>query len=293
MANSAGDRDRKISRLSYDGEAGSWEILRTLPHPALSPYVIDYSGYRENGTKEVWRRELPSSFIPLIINFGTPFTIRDAPGNEADYGSFAAGVYAGPVIVGSQGGAHCLQVNFSPLGALRFFRVAQSEIAGRALALADLLGPGGNLLVEELRDAPGWPQRFALLDRFIAARFERSHAPHEMVRQVWQALSESRGAVSVGALAKEAGISRRHLAKLFRAEIGATPKTMARILRFEHACDMAKSVPRLAWADLAYAAGYADQAHLIREFRDLSGLSPADLLRNDRAETGILEPSFT
>lgn len=289
MANSAGDRDRRISRLSYDGEAGSWEILRTLPHSALSPYVIDYSGYRESGTREVWRRELPSSFIPLIINFGPPFTIRDAPDREADYGSFTAGVYAGPVIVGSQGSAHCLQVNFSPLGALRFFRVAQSEIAGRTLALDDLLGPGGNLLVDELRDAPDWQHRFAVLDRFIAARFEKAREPNAMVRQVWHGLLKDRGAVSIGALAQDAGISRRHLAKLFRAEIGATPKTMARILRFENARSMARNVPRLGWADLAYAAGYADQAHLVREFRELSGLSPTDLLRNDRAETGLLE----
>jgi AraC-like DNA-binding protein len=291
MAKSVSDADRKISRLSYDGEAGSWEILRTVPHPALSPFVIDYSGYRESGAKEVWRRELPCSFIPLIINFDAPFIIRDTPDTEARYGSFAAGVYAGPVIVGSQGSACCLQVNFSPLGALRFFRVAQSEIAGRTLALDDLLGAGGNTLVEELHDAPDWRHRFDLLDRFIAARFEQARAPHETVRQVWDGLMKHRGAVSVAALAKDADISRRHLAKLFRAEIGETPKTMARILRFEHARNMAKRVPRLGWADLAYAAGYADQAHLVREFRELSGLSPTDLLRNDRAETGLLEPS--
>jgi AraC-like DNA-binding protein len=291
MANSVSDADRKISRQSYDGEAGNWDMLRAHPHPALSPYVIDYSAYRESGGKEVWRRELPCSFIPLIINFDTPFIIRDAPDTEARYGSFAAGVYAGPVIVGLQGSAYCLQVNFSPLGALRFFRVAQSEIAGRTLALDDLLGADSDTLVEELRDAPDWHHRFDLLDRFIAARFEKAREPNAMVCQVWHGLMKRHGAVSVSALAKDAGISRRHLAKLFRAEIGETPKTMARILRFEHAHSMAKSVPRLGWADLAYTAGYADQAHLVREFRQLSGLSPSDLLLNDRAETGLLEPS--
>jgi AraC-like DNA-binding protein len=287
----ANDAERKISHLSYDGEAGSWEMLQALPHAALSPYVIDYTGYRESGTKQVWRRELPCSFIPLIINFDTPFTIRDAPESETNFGSFAAGVYAGPVIVGSQGSAHCLQVNFSPIGALKFFQLAQSEIAERTLALDDLLVSHGNLLVEELREAPDWHHRFALLDRFIARRFEQAREPNAMVRQVWHALLKDHGAVSVGALAKDAGVSRRHLTKLFHAEIGATPKTMARILRFENARTMAHNVPRLGWADLAYAAGYADQAHLAREFRELSGLSPTELLRNDRAETGLLEPN--
>ena len=143
----------KISRLAHADEAGNWEILRSLPHPALAPHVIGYSGYREAGSKPVWRRELPVSFVPVIINFGAPFTVRDGRTAETRHESFVAGIYAEPAIVGSAGCAHCLQVNFSPLGALRFFGVAQSEIAGRMLSLSDLLGPGASMLIDELRDA--------------------------------------------------------------------------------------------------------------------------------------------
>jgi AraC-like DNA-binding protein len=281
--------DRQVTRLAYEGEAGRWEILRSRPHPALAPYVIDYSGYRETGGKPVWRRELPCSFVPLIINFDEPFTLREGRMSDRHFGSFAAGVYAAPVIVGSAGSAHCLQLNFSPLGALRFFGVTQSEIAGRTLSFDDLLGSDARRLVAQLHDARKWTRRFALLDQFIARRFERAKAPHDTVREVWHGLKHSKGAASIASLARDACVSRRHLAKLFRAEIGATPKTMARILRFEHARHMAGSVPRQSWADIAYAAGYADQAHLAREFRDLSGLSPGDLLCRDRAETGVLE----
>lgn len=195
------DQDRRITRLAYDGDAGSWEIWRGLPHPALTPHVIGYSGYRETGGKPVWRRELPCSFIPLIINFDEPFTLRDGRAAETRYRSFAAGVYSAPVIVGSGGSAFCLQVNFSPLGALRFFGVAQSEIAGRTLSLADLLGPGAALLIEELHDALGWAERFALLDRFIARRFEAAREPHDTVREVWHGLKHSKGAASIMDLA--------------------------------------------------------------------------------------------
>jgi transcriptional regulator GlxA family with amidase domain len=157
------------------------------------------------------------------------------------------------------------------------------------LPLADVLGSGANLLIEELHDAADWSERFALLDHFLARRIEQTREPHGTVSAVWQGLQHSKGAASIVRLAREVGVSRRHLAKLFRAEIGVTPKTMARILRFEHARRMAASVPRQGWADIAYAAGYADQAHLTREFRELSGLSPSVLLRRDHAETGVLE----
>jgi AraC-like DNA-binding protein len=284
---------RKISRIAYAGDAGNWEILRSLPHPSLAPHVIGYSGYRESCGKPVWRRELPVSFIPVIINFDAPFILRERRMAEARYESFAAGIYTQPVMVGSTGSAYCLQVNFSPLGALQFFGAAQSEIAGRTLSLSDLLGSSADLLIHELHDAADWTKRFALLDRFIARRFEHARAPHDTVRAVWHQFKLSKGAASIASLAKEAGISRRHLAKLFRAEIGTTPKTMARILRFEHACHMSKILPRQGWADIAYEAGYADQAHLAREFKELSGLSPSDLWRRDRAETGVLESNFS
>ena len=68
---------RKITRLAYAGEAGNWELLRGLPHPALNPYVIDYSGYRETGGKPVWRRLqpllnrlLPIQSVPACVGVG-------------------------------------------------------------------------------------------------------------------------------------------------------------------------------------------------------------------------------
>src|SRR5689334_8412220 len=96
---------RKMSRLAYAGDAGNWEILRSLPHPALAPHVVGYSGYREWGGKPVWRRELPVSFIPVIINFDAPFILRDGSVAETRHESFAAGIYATPVMVGSTGTA--------------------------------------------------------------------------------------------------------------------------------------------------------------------------------------------
>lgn len=75
----AGSDDRVIRRLAYDGEAGPWEMLRGGPHPALKSFVIDYSGYRETEGSEVWRRELPCSFVPLIFNFGPAFHFREDP----------------------------------------------------------------------------------------------------------------------------------------------------------------------------------------------------------------------
>jgi AraC-like DNA-binding protein len=283
---------RVIERSSFEGKEGAWELARALPHGALQPDVIDYAGYRESSPVPVWRREVPSTVIPLIINFGTPFLLRYGNHNRETHESFTAGLFSGPVIVGSAGAAYCMQVNFTPLGAYRFFHLPQSQLADRTLSLDDILGREGRNLIGALHDARDWPGRFALVDRFIARRFAEAREPSATTSDAWHRLRSHRGSVPINEIAQEIGVSRRHLAKLCQAELGVSPKTLARILRFDHARRLARTVPRLGWAELAYETGYADQAHLVREFHTLSGLTPAELLRRDRVETGIMEPGL-
>jgi AraC-like DNA-binding protein len=280
-----------IEQSSFDGEEGTWDMARALPHAALQPGVVEYAGYRESASKSIWRREVPSAIIPLIINFGAPFHLRDGKRTDGCYRSFAAGLYSGPVIVGSAGAAYCMQVNFTPLGALRFFHLPQSDIADRTVSLEDILGAEGRDLAYRLRDAKDWSARFSLLDGFIAERFARAHDAKATVIEAWHGLASQHGRMTIREIARKIGVSRRHLAKLCLSELGMTPKSLARILRFDHARKLARTVPRLGWAELAFETGYADQAHLVREFRALSGLTPSKLLRRDRAETGIIEPS--
>ena len=105
------------------------------------------------------------------------------------------------------------------------------------------------------------------------------HGPPVLFR-----LAGSAGRIRVAALAAEIGWSRKHLAERFAIEIGAGPKTAGRILRFaraRRAIDRhARAGDQLDWAGLAADWGYADQAHLIREFRAMAGATPADYLRD-------------
>ena len=99
-------------------------------------------------------------------------------------------------------------------------------------------------------------------------------------------LDGSGGGVAVGVLAAEIGWSRRHLAVRFRREFGLPPKTAARLLRFQRAyatlgrgllTRSATTTGPDGWAERAVRFGYYDQAHLIRDFREFAGTTPAAL----------------
>jgi AraC-like DNA-binding protein len=99
-------------------------------------------------------------------------------------------------------------------------------------------------------------------------------------------LQASGGRVTIGALAKDLGCSRKHLTLRFRHEFGISPKLLARILRFDRAVRLIGAGRVASLADLAAASGYADQAHLSREFRIFAGSAPAAFLRRRLPDEG-------
>ena len=253
-----------------------FELLDGPVAPGLEPFVIRIAGYRDLGTTPMEMLEIASLIVPLVIGFDAPFEIalgRD-PLPEDRYASFTAGLYAGPVRIRSAGGANCIQVNFTPLGARRFFGMPMHELADRMVRLDDLGDRALAALRQRLGEEPRWDDRFALVDRFLRARLLASPAPSAATGWAYDALMASGGRMSVTSIAGRLDWSRKHLAAKFRDEIGLPPKTVARIARFERARRLAASGSERGWADVAATCGYADQAHLVREFREFSGLSP-------------------
>ncbi|KUL95532.1 hypothetical protein DK26_10400 [Bosea sp. WAO] len=266
-----------------------WELVRAAPRVDLASTVLGYTGYREHRVQPILRREVPVLVIPLIVNFAAPFTLSIAGGESVAPHSFAAGLIDRPVLVSSAGRSACIQVDFTLAGAYGFFQLDQRDMSGRIVDLDDLatlrqLGP-------RLHDCRSWGECFALLDHVIGERLARGRtlSPEVAAGLAW--LAGRRGSGRMRALAAATGWSERHLTRRFTAETGVGPKTIARILRFEHARVLATSRPPGGWAAIAQAAGYADQAHMTREFTALSGLPPSALARNDAGEHGILEPA--
>ena len=252
----------------------AFEMIRRAPSQRTAGLITGMSGYRETALGRFSQRETASLVVPLIISLGTPFLI--ALGREPDAAdrqpSFAAGLYAGPVCIESDGAAECVQVDFTPLGAYRFFGGAVVDLAARMVDMSDVLGHEGRQLRERMGATNGWQQRFDLLEDFIAGR--ANHLPSPEVAFAYRQLALSSGGARIATLANDIGWSRKHLVHRFRAELGLAPKPIARMMRFDRACRLARSGTAPGWAGIAAEAGYADQAHLVREFGELAGETP-------------------
>ena len=84
------------------------------------------------------------------------------------------------------------------------------------------------------------------------------------------------GRVSVGQLAAEVRMCRRHQGRRFRAVIGLPPKTFARIIRFQKALFFKRS--GLSWNEIVQLCDYSDQSHFIKEIKRFSDYPPEAIL---------------
>lgn len=256
---------------------GEFEIVRRAAPAGLEGLVIETIGYRERAGRPIRQIEAASLTIPLIVSFGEPFEIALSrePSPDERFGSFTAGLCAGPAIINSQGAAHCMQVNFTPLGACRFFGLPMRELADRMVALDDLGDGQLHALRQRLGEEDRWDARFALFEGFIRARLLRGRPVSRAAAWAYGQIVATDGRMSVARLAERLDWSRKHLAARFNEEIGLPPKAVARIARFTRARELAAARTEAGWADIAAACGYADQAHLAREFREFSGATPS------------------
>ncbi len=280
-----------IARIRHDSAYGRWEMARACPAPALRQFVRQYEGYTEEVTHFTQRLEVPSRDVALIINFGPAFRVAGPGALDAPraFDSFVAGLHEAHALVAATGPSDCLQVDLTPLGAHRFFGVPMTELAGRTVALDDLLGAAADCLVARLQDAPTWAARFALLDATIAARLERASPVSDRLVWCWERLVATGGRLDIATLAAEVGWSNRHLIARCREGFGLPPKTLARVLRFDRAVRrLARAEGLPDWIALARACGYYDQAHLIRDFRHFSGSTPAAFARRRIPDAGGL-----
>ena len=91
-------------------------------------------------------------------------------------------------------------------------------------------------------------------------------------------ITRERNCARIGEIADEIGISHKHLLREFDRCVGLAPKLFARLCAFQRVIQSVGHKPSVDWAATAATCGYYDQAHLIREFRAFSGLTPTEYL---------------
>ncbi|WP_210414617.1 helix-turn-helix domain-containing protein [Microlunatus elymi] len=252
----------------------SWaDVEIAVPSPSERLPAISMAGFS-------FRRRLPSLVeigmvahpsLTMIIDLSRDGGIVHGLGSSQRSGSFIAGLLPGHLRAGGLDG-ECLQIRLSPVVAQAVLG-SSAELTGRVFGLELALGREAGRLERSLRAATSWSQRFAIAADFVDRRLQAASLIEPEVDHAWQRTLAAGGTVRIDDLADEVGWNRQRLWSRFRARLGITPKRAAQLVRFDRAAHLlvAGRPPAEAAAD----TGYADQSHLHREVRAITGTTPS------------------
>jgi AraC-like DNA-binding protein len=264
------------------------EYRSYAPGPPLDGF-IEHLWSLSDAPPHARERIVPSGTLELVINLHEDeFRIYDAAGSQPPRrlrGAIVSGAYRAPFVIDTEEHASVIGVHFAPGGAWPFLGAPPGQLADAHLDLETLWPRQAAELRERLCEARSPARRFRILESALVARLRSPRPGHGAVRPALEQIA--RPSVAVADVADRVGLSHRRLIEVFTAEVGLPPKLFARLRRFQRALTLVQETS-VDWAGLALRCGYYDQSHLIREFQELAGFSPAALRRRrrDRVKAG-------
>jgi len=254
--------------------------LEVAPSPRLASLVERYWILEGTGSG-LPEPVLPDGRTELIFHYGKPFTRHKEDGtSEAQPAALFAGQITGPVFLSHRLPAGVASIRLKPAAARAALGIPASEFTGQLAPLAAIVGDA-SYLCERLAEATCDAERIALLEEWLVAR-QPGH-PRAEVEAAVTTIFGTGGTVTVERLTALTGLGRRQLERNFHQEVGLSPKTLARIVRFQRAVRLVRRGRPLG--EVALACGFYDQAHMALDFRRLALAPPSACLN---AEGGAL-----
>jgi AraC-like DNA-binding protein len=231
---------------------------------------------------------LPDGRPELILHFGDAFDrIGTGGATERQARMLFAGQLTSQLLLRPSGRIAILGVRLHPYGAGALLRTPVHELEDLTIDVDAVDRRLARDLLEVRDSADSLDAAIPSVLRRLEARAASSRVD-PFVRHAVAAIDRRAGQISIERLAAHLGVTRRQLERRFRALVGLSPKRLARIVRLQRALQMLDDIaaPNRG-AVTAAACGYADQAHFIRDCRELCGHAPAALLATRAELTGL------
>ena len=251
------------------------------PSSVLRPFVkvlwVSHEGIAPSCVGAPRERVLPSGAMHLVFRLSDEpvrlFDGVDDPIGRRVSHAVVGGARVTPYVRDLSRPIRSVGARLEPGAAELLFGVSAHELAERHTPLDDLWGTATDRAQERLVEAATPQRQLELFEAILAERLPRVRGLHPAVAH---ALGRFETFSGVREVVGETGYSHRRFIELFRRAVGLSPKLYCRVLRFQSALHELAERSAGSLADLALTAGYSDQSHFNREFREFSGMPPSE-----------------
>ena len=193
--------------------------------------------------------------------------------------NFFTGIYDKSVEWKMPGCGRLFGIRLKPETFSQLFDAPAASLYCSYVQLENFLGKEAAELIHTLFDKENITAIIAQTEVFLSKRLTLMEKRNNYIVEAANLIRNAKGNITIEEVSNTVAVGMRQLQRSFKENMGTSPKSYVRIIRFRNALTCLKEVPE--WADITYDLGYADQAHFIREFREFAGEAPKRVANND------------
>ncbi len=221
---------------------------------------------------------IPKGTIEFIIHLdGEASEVYQNGKWQPLYAEMLVGIHTVPVTTRMRGRSSRFGIRLKPEAFIQLFGVPLAELYQNFTSVSLLAGSRFNWLFCLLREAPDMESRVTLVESFLYKKLMAIKEGEQLITRAIRKIWLEEGNISTSSLSRSVHIGERQLQRLFKSHLGISPKLYSRIIRFRSAYEQAQAGKNIAWTDVAYNLGYADQAHFVKDFKNFAGVTPTAL----------------
>jgi AraC-like DNA-binding protein len=188
-----------------------------------------------------------------------------------------------PITLLPVGSFRIIVVFLYPFGISALFGIRPGEITDDCVDLRLLPNVDLQLSINQLLESTDMQEQVELVSRYLLVQMNSGFRnPDNVIHYALEHIIQTSGQGSLQELRKQLNITERTFERKFEQHIGVSPKLFSRIRQFRSSMEQLQKNNFSKLSDIAYTNGYADQSHFIRSFREFTGLSPLDYIRQTR-----------
>jgi AraC-like DNA-binding protein len=261
-----------MPRLIYFCKLSGMKFEMHLPCDSLKPF-IRYLAISENPDESSYK-VLPDTGVVIGFQYKGKLSVLNSDQAIPLASSGLTGLNDSFRIFKNSADIGTVLVFFKEAGAAAFFSQPIHELFRESVSLDNFMLQSELLILEErLSEATTDLNRIAVVEQFLISKMAPVQ-PDKLVLTALSIIHKHKGNIRISDLASQLNISQSPLEKRFRKAVGASPKKFASILRFKYILQEKQGLTTETLTNLAYRAGFYDQAHFIKEFRNFTGEAP-------------------
>ncbi|MBL7728766.1 MAG: helix-turn-helix transcriptional regulator [Dinghuibacter sp.] len=231
---------------------------------------------------------VPDGCMEMIFHYGQLYRQFTENGNSfIQPRCFVIGQLTRPLEIAPTGETGIFSVRFHPNGFFPFATLSIKEMENTAVPLEQLFGPAGTELENEILTAGTVAERITRVEIFLLNRLNNQETIQRVVRETVEAIITGNGQLSVHELSEQTRVNRRQLERKCASVTGLSPKQLSKMIRLQVALKLLLNRQYTSLTALAYEGEYYDQAHFIKDFKELTGCTPKEFYGNNRKMTSL------